>query len=250
MPVMHVFDDAGWLRPDAGTMIWATMLVPEGPRNPNWQLHVDAQLVDEALTLDADGLRLDRAAFNRLYNAGKQFVENDRQQRHRDGQHVGEILLLMKTVDREQPEQASLGKAIRMHAGDMAPFRGQRLLRTESKLRAAWHAYEAAAPLWAANRLLCRSRDYGVGASVDWRLLLALAERYRCWAEKHRSPLGRTGTGRAAEPLLANGVAWSVPDHALLLHAEALQLDRLVPGRGFQRMIRNTPAPSKKLSTT
>jgi hypothetical protein len=242
MPTMHVFDDAGHLLADAGIKIWATMLVPMGPQHPDWQLHVDALQADVALASGADGISLDRATFTRLYGRGRDSVERDRQWRQRNGLQVGEILLVALTLDREQPARASLGKARCLHAEDMAPFRETRPLRADSKLRAAWREFEASVPLWAGCRLLCRSKDHVVGANLDWALLLALAERFRVWAEKHHSPVGRTGTGRADEPLLANGVAWSAPDHALLPHAEARRLDRLVPGRRFQEMILKTPA--------
>jgi hypothetical protein len=49
MPIMDVFDDARRLRPDAGTKIWATMLVPAGPRDDAWHLHVVAETVDAAI---------------------------------------------------------------------------------------------------------------------------------------------------------------------------------------------------------
>lgn len=242
MKILHVFDNDGQLRPGANIKLWATMLVPEGPANPGWQLHVDAQVADAVLASGADGICLDRGAFSRLYSAGRTHVDNDQRRRQRDGEQVGDILLLMVLLDRNQPERASLGKAMRMHARDMARFSEEKLRRVTSKLRESWREFEAAAPLWGAYRLLCRSKDFGVGATIDWPLLLALAERFRVWAEAHHSPLGRFGTTRTSEPLLARHAAWHVPAHAVLPHDAASRLDRQVPGRRFAEVAATTPA--------
>lgn len=242
MNVMHVFSADGQLLPDAGIKIWATMLVPAGPEEERWHLHVAAQMAEAALSSGAEGVLLDRSAFVRLFNAGREFVEGDERRRRRDGEQVGEIMLVARTLDHAQPAAASLGKAMRLHAESMKQFKSERLLRAESKLRQAWSEFENVAHLWAAWRLLCRSQSYGEGADTPWPLLLALAERFRAWAEGHHSPTTRYGTRRRTEPLIAAGRAWGVPTQATLPHAEAAELVRLIPGDRFEEMLRSTPA--------
>jgi hypothetical protein len=242
MPVLAVFNEAGQLISNAGPFILATMLVPAGPDDAVWRLHVDALTADTALDLGADVIALDRAVFNRLYDAGRPFVESDQSRRERHGEQVGDILLVVRTLSREQPAKASLGKAIRLHAESMRQSDDVRLLRAERKLREAWVEFESVAHLWGAYRTL--RRNYGEGAGVDWLLLLALAEHYRRWGEGHHSPAGRTGTGRLSRPLLHPGTGWRAPTHATLPPLEeASNLDRLQLGDRADEMIRDTPVP-------
>ena len=243
MPVLAVFNGAGQLIPDAGSSILATMLVPTGPADGDWHRHVAALTADAALDLGADVITLDRAAFNRLYNAGRPAVESDQSRRQRHGEQIGDILLVVRTLSREQPAQASLGKAIRLHVQSMRQFNDVRLLRTERKLRQAWVELELVAHLWGAYRTLRRSKYYGKGAAIDWLLLLALAENYRRWGEGHHSPAGRTGTGRLSKPLLPPGTGWRAPTHATLPLEEASNLGRHRLGYRADEMIRNTPVP-------
>ena len=249
MPVLRVFTPDGQLVPHAGDCILATMFVPTGPDDEGWHLHLAALTADAGLELDAD-VFIDRAAFTRLYNAGRPFVENDRRRRRQHGEQVGELLLVVRTLARERPEKASLGKAMRLHAEDMKKFQGMDLLHAYSGLRKAWCQFSSVAHLWAAYRLLRRSEDYGEGADVDWLLLLALAERFRHWAEAHHAPTGSTGTGRLAKPLFVSGEGWRLLTNALLPHDEAARIDRLRLGERAEEMIRSTGVPRKrKLST-
>jgi hypothetical protein len=244
MPIMHVFDDAGRLRPDAGTKIWATMLVPTGPRDDAWHLHVAAEMVDAAIAAGANRIVLDPDALLRLYKAGQDTVERDRQRRQRAGEHCGEQLLILMTLDRERPELASREKAARLHARDLARFRDPALLGSESKLGTRWREYAPSVPLWAAWRRLCRAKEYSVGTPADWLLILSLAERYRLWAEQHHRPVGRSGTRRAVEepPLLLPGIAWRPPDQVPLPDPGRYLVEGLQPGRRFAEWVTDTPA--------
>ena len=58
MPVLEVVSADGQFAPDAGKFILTTMLVPEGPSDERWHLHLAAQTVDEILEGDADGVRV------------------------------------------------------------------------------------------------------------------------------------------------------------------------------------------------
>ena len=244
MPEMYICDATGRLLSRAIDKIWATMLVPAGPEDEAWKLHVDAQIVDEELATGCNAIALQREIFVRLYNAGRPFVISDQKRRQRIGEQVGDQMLTLKTLDRYRPELASREKAARMHAFDMAKFHDPALVRDTSKLGAKWREYAPSAALWAAWRLLCRSREHGVGASIDWPLLLAIAERFRIWGEHHHRPVGRTGSRRAvAEPaLLRADVSWRAPEHAALPHDAAARLDRLQPGLRFEEMIKASPA--------
>ena len=247
MPVLEVVSADGQFVPGAGKCILTTMLVPEGPSDERWHLHLAAQTVDEIFEDAANGVTLTRAAFNLLYDAGRGAVERDQNRRHRHGEHAGDVLLAVRALAREQPAVASLGKAIRMHAADMHNVDREPVLRSESKLRAAWDEFQSVAHFWAACRLLLRSSEYGDGADIDWPLLTALAENLRRWGENHRSPTGSTGTGRTEATLLDPASGWRVPDQALLPYERAAAIDHLRLGhRAAEWIVTTAVAPKKK----
>ena len=243
MPVLDVFDENGRMWPGVETPIylWATMLVPEGPLDDWWQLHATARQVQ--IDLDS-GVRKIAVTppTKRLFAVGLNLVAQDGERRQCRAEQMGDAMLTMRVADRHRPEAAGRGKAFRLQAKDMAKFDDPRLLKSPAVLDRWWSSFLAVVPLWAARRLLRRSKVYGQDATVDWELLLAIAENYRIWGEQHIRPAGRTGTVRAGEPLLPTGLAWSSPGHAVLPHDHAKRLvDNLGPGRRFDEFVSDTP---------
>ena len=119
MPILDVFDDDGRPIANASFIVWATMLVPAGRADERWNLHMAAQAANEALAFGGDAIMIDRATFVQLYDTGRASVERDSERRQRDGEQVGDLLLIIRALSRERPTQASLCKAIRLHVLDM-----------------------------------------------------------------------------------------------------------------------------------
>ena len=159
----------------------------------------------------------------------------------RHGQHAGDLLIRVQFLADHRPRHASLEKAIRLYLREQHGRRdnlGGEMPTNRSTLSKAWATYRTVAPLWAA---MMRARRNGVTEPLLPELL-AVSEFYRCFGERHRSPIGATGSRQAQRTLLDPAQTWRPPATIALpplLHGFETSL---APGPWFDDWMDSTPA--------